>query len=268
MRKKLLMIFLVLSVLFNTAGVFAKSENSYIDSSYVNSGVVYVNYPNDNNTKTKLMIEKDGSKYTYNLNSNNASEGFSLQMGSGEYKISILENVEGNKYKYIFTEKVKAEIENDDLVYLNSIQNVNWKDAPEAVKKAKSLVKGNQSTKDKVKAVYDFLVNNFSYDYEKLDKLSFDYLPDADQMLEDGEGICYDFASLFAVMLRSQGIPVKMVKGYTTNVEGYHAWNEVYDSDTNSWQVIDTTYDAAANKAKAKLKMYKNVDEYEKVFEY
>jgi len=32
-------------------------------------------------------------------------------------------------------------------------------------------------------------------------------------------------------MLRSVGVPAKMVKGYTTNFKEYHAWNEVYVND-------------------------------------
>lgn len=262
------MLFLVFAVMLNAAGVFAKSEGTYINTDSVKSGVIYVNYTNEGNVRAKLMVEKDGSKYTYNLDANTINQGFPLQMGDGEYKVSVLENVSGNKYKYVYKEVINAKIEKGNLVYLNSVQDVNWKAAPKTTRKAKELVAGKKSAEDKVKAVYEYLVSNYSYDYEKLDKLSVDYVPEADRMLEEGKGICYDFASMFAVMLRSQGVPVKLVKGYTKNVEGYHAWNEVYDSKTGKWEVVDTTYDAAARKAKLKTAMYKKANEYEKVYEY
>ena len=52
------------------------------------------------------------------------------------------------------------------------------------------------------------------------------YLPDLDQVLEKKMGICFDYASLTAALLRVQGIAVKLVIGYADNT--YHAWNEVY----------------------------------------
>lgn len=45
-------------------------------------------------------------------------------------------------------------------------------------------------------------------------------------------------------MLRSQGIPAKLVKGNAPkNAAGYHSWNEVHGETKKAWVVIDTTYD-------------------------
>jgi len=93
-------------------------------------------------------------------------------------------------------------------------------------------------------------------------------LPNIDKTLTSGKGICYDFSSVFAAMLRSQGIPVKLVKGYTTNVEGYHAWNEVYNSETGEWIVVDTTYDVVIKDAGRAVSMAKETANYSKVYEY
>ena len=53
------------------------------------------------------------------------------------------------------------------------------------------------------------------------------YIPNPDSTLEEGAGICYDFAALTASMLRSANIHAKLVKGYSTYTPVYHAWNEV-----------------------------------------
>ncbi|MBU5438687.1 transglutaminase domain-containing protein [Tissierella sp. MSJ-40] len=66
-------------------------------------------------------------------------------------------------------------------------------------------------------------------------------------------------------MLRSQGIPTKLVKGYKNDLKAYHAWNEVLLD--NNWVIVDTTYDAALGKNKDN-NMLKNSVEYNKIREY
>ena len=52
------------------------------------------------------------------------------------------------------------------------------------------------------------------------------YTPDIEAIMSSRKGICFDYAAVMASMLRSQGIPTKLVMGYVP--QGYHAWNEVY----------------------------------------
>ena len=53
-----------------------------------------------------------------------------------------------------------------------------------------------------------------------------------DTVLEEKKGICFDYAALMTGMLRSQGIPCKMVFGYAGTI--YHAWISVW-SETDGW---------------------------------
>jgi transglutaminase-like putative cysteine protease len=78
--------------------------------------------------------------------------------------------------------------------------------------------------------------------------------------------MCYDFSSLFASMLRSVNIPAKLVKGYGSKVEGYHAWNEVYLD--GKWQTVDTSFDAQMAQNKQSFSMYKDSSKYDKVSEF
>ena len=61
------------------------------------------------------------------------------------------------------------------------------------------------------------------------------YLPDPDRTYSSRNGICYDYASLMCAMLRSQGIPSRLIKGSTPL--GYHAWNEVF-FEGRGWVVV------------------------------
>jgi len=113
-----------------------------------------------------------------------------------------------------------------------------------------------------IDVLYSYVIENITYDYDKIKTLSYDYTPDIDQVLEDGTGICYDYSVLFASMLRSQNIPAKLVKGYTVNTDVYHAWNEIYLSSTGEWIVVDTTFDAYYYQNKLSFEFQKDTDDY------
>ena len=61
-----------------------------------------------------------------------------------------------------------------------------------------------------------------------------------DDVLSKGRGICFDYAALLACMLRTQGVPVKLVIGYAD--QSYHAWNNVLVD--GQWYRVDTTAEA------------------------
>ena len=82
------------------------------------------------------------------------------------------------------------------------------------------------------------------------------YLPDVDDTLKSGKGICFDYAALMAAMLRAQNIPVKLVTGNVSPNNLSHAWNLVYTREKGwiafkiyfsggSWKLMDATFGAA-----------------------
>ena len=80
------------------------------------------------------------------------------------------------------------------------------------------------------------------------------YLPVLDEVLAKGKGICFDYAALMTAMLRSQGVPCKLVTGYVgTSKPAYHAWISVWSQETGwvdgaiyfdgaVWQRMDPTF--------------------------
>jgi transglutaminase-like putative cysteine protease len=265
MKKLLTAILVALTIAVNPIAAAAGGTPSF-DTSKLDDGIVTISHIAS--ARLKVMVEKDGKKVTYDLKNDGTAETFPLQLGDGSYKVSVLENISGTKYKYVSTQNFGLDLSNDNEVYLASVQNINWNEDMEAIKLAKELTKGLKKDSDKVKKIYEYIVNNIVYDYDKLPTLKSDYVPNIESTLASGTGICYDFSSLFAAMLRSQGIPTKLVKGYSTNVEGYHAWNEVYDSETGTWITIDTTYDSERRVAGRTFSMTKDAAQFTKVYEY
>ena len=78
------------------------------------------------------------------------------------------------------------------------------------------------------------------------------YIPDTNLVLEAGRGVCCDFASVFAAMCRSQGIPCAVATGYRNG--GYHAWNFVYVD--GEWLPVDLTL--AVSRKKVDLRTWKS----------
>ena len=267
MRKLLVSFLIGLAVMMN-ATFAAAAAAPVFDTTGLNSGIVAIACNSDSDKRLKVMVEKSGKSITYDLNNDGLTECFPLQMGEGQYRISVLENTSGTGYKYISTKEVDLDITDDKKIYLASVQNIRWNSDMEAIKTASKLTKGLSTDSEKIKAIYDYVTSNISYDYDKLAKLKKTYVPDIDNTIACGKGICYDFSSVFAAMLRSQGIPAKLIKGYSPNVEGYHSWNEVYNSDTGKWVVIDTTYDSQMKAAKKLYSMEKKQSQYSVSYEF
>lgn len=270
MRKLIISFIISIAVVLNLTAVNAVTINKVpvVNAAQIKNGIVEIAYNTASDKKLKVIVKKDEKQVTYNLKNDGTVESFPLQFGNGDYKVSVLENVNGNKYKYVKSETVKLSLENPNDIYLASVQNIHWNEEMAAIKKAAELTKGLKKDSDKIKEIYQFAVNNFTYDYEKLKTLKNDYLPDIDETLKTRTGICYDYASLMAAMLRSQGIPTKLVKGYAEKVDGYHAWNEIYDESKGKWIIVDATYDSQMKAAKVKYSFEKKASEYTKVNEY
>lgn len=262
LKKRIISLLLVTIIFLSTTMVSVQATNNYIDETQVNSGLIKVNYTSSKGAAVR--VSKENVSYDYILNGNNS---FPLQLGDGEYTVSVLEKVEGNKFKQISKETVTLKSANSNDVYLQSIQMVNWNDDMNAIKKAKELVKNAKTDKEKVTAIYNYIIN-INYDYDKASKISSNYIPSIDEVLKTQNGICYDYSSLFAGMLRSLGIPTKLVMGNKNDIAEYHAWNQVYLQDTNEWVTIDTTYDAGMKEGNAKVTMIKDASEYKIAKEY
>jgi len=253
MLKKLLLI--LVALIFTTN--FAFADNNYFDLSKVNDGIIKINYETSGDNKIKIMIQKDNNRAFYDIGTFNQ---YPLTFGNGNYIVALLENTTGTKYKVISYEKFEITIDKPENVYVNPIFSLNWNDDMSVINKAKELTKELKTDKEKAVAVYNYLVKNFKYDYKKINNIDNSYMPNLENIFKNKLGICSDFSSLYAVMLRSLNIPTKFVKGYKNDIDSYHAWNEVYLD--NEWITVDITYDIALYTNEIKYSFEKTSDDY------
>ena len=264
--KKFLLACLI-SMFVSVAVVPTLATTPEMDAGKVNQGIVQVKVVNPNSKKMKIMIEKDATRYSYVLQAK-AVENFPLQMGNGSYTVYILENIEGDQYRVLSSDTVNLSVSNDNIIYLNSVQLIDWDTTMRAIAKAKELTAGLTTEQEKFDAIYNYMITNFAYDFAKLSTVTSDYLPVIDRIYDAKKGICYDYAAVLGAMLRSVQIPSRLIMGYTEYVPEYHAWNEVYLQSQGRWVVVDTTVDASYAAIDQPLGAYKEDAKYKKVKQY
>jgi hypothetical protein len=268
-------------------------KKSEIDVTNKNDGYIRARSTVKTSKKLKLRtsyVKSDGAKVEhrldYDLNGDGAWETYSLQSGNGQYTIFILEHVEGNRYTQLQMIKIDVEYNRENAPFLVPAQNVNYTADSNAVKKARELSKDAVTELGKVESIYKYIVETIKYDTAKANKISSGeitgYLPRIDDTLETSKGICFDYSSLLAAMLRSQDIPAKLVMGYVaiSPKPSYHAWNEVFIKDIGwirirsqvyfdgkDWGRMDPTF-ASSNTAGKRTQFLSDDRNYEKVKEY
>ncbi|MBE6614641.1 MAG: transglutaminase domain-containing protein [Ruminococcaceae bacterium] len=177
---------------------------------------------------------------------------YTFTQGNGSYTITLFRNVRGTSYKQIATKAVNVTLESSLAPYLASTKEITFSKDDAVGKKAAELCKGLTDTTAKVLAIHNFVAANLSYDYDLAANITSGtiktYVPNTSDVLSAKKGICYDFASLFAAMCRSQEIPCAIEKGYYQNA--YHAWNKVYID--GEWHNVDLTMASSHKIIKAK----------------
>ena len=110
---------------------------------------------------------------------------------------------------------------------------------------------------EKVKAIYEWMILNFEYDYEYNPVVQYF---NVHKTLRTRKGVCYDFSHLFAVLCRSQKIPCYVVDGdKRDNAQYHHTWNRVYFN--GSWWNMDVTFDIVQTKNKGQLYGFRKIDD-------
>lgn len=262
-----LFVFVLCMVTEGTAYAADTKEDVFCDNE---NGIITIKYNNKDNAKMKIGVTKDKQSYYYDLGSGSNEIDIPLTMGNGSYKIKILKNISGTKYGVVVSTNIELELKDENLVYKQSNVVIDFELTDQSIKKSDELVKNCKSDKEIVSTIYQYVIKNFVYDYDKAKTVSAGYLPDIEIVYKNKKGICYDISAIMAAMMRSQGIEVKLVTGYTPNIPGiYHAWNSIYDSEGKSWYTVDGTYDISMYRSGKKYKMKKSEKNYSNIkYEY
>ena len=244
------------SAQFNSSKASGNSKAA-IDTSSASKGYVAARAKSD--ARLKFQVSLNGQSYNYDLPKNGTSIVCPLSMGSGTYQLSILQNTSSNRYAILYSTTVTAQIASETAPYLIPSVFCNYTQRSDCTALAKELTKDADNEGDALASIYNYVVENIAYDKEKASELAggSGYIPDPDETLATKRGICLDYASLTAAMLRSVGIPCKVITGYVSGNDIYHAWNMVYidgtwkttsiDVQSKTWTRLDPTLASAGS---------------------
>ncbi|MDP3448483.1 MAG: transglutaminase-like domain-containing protein [Eubacteriales bacterium] len=220
-------------VIYSGAGVT-------IDASHTDQGYVMIRCE-PSEKRLKARIATSAQTYYYDLPGGEVYSVFPLQMGDGAYTVRVMEQMEDDLYAVRYGAEVQVVLASETVPFLYPNQYV-WYDADKkSVQKAHELAGGLTNQADIAGLFYDYVVKSMTYDTKKAETVERGYLPDADDALDTGTGICFDYAALLAVMLRAEGIPTRMLIGTVRPDNLYHAWNSVYLD--GAWVWMDPTLD-------------------------
>ncbi len=254
-----------------------ENDQMVIDYSNITKGYVMVKYKKSTDVKLKAQVKcPTGIAYTYNLTAKKWST-FPLSEGDGEYKVTVYTNISGNTYATAGSQSFNAQITDGRTPFLMANQFVNYTSNTKCVKKAATLCKGTSSEMKKVKKIYDWVIKNFSYDTKKAKTVQSGYLPNLNSVYKAKKGICFDYAALMTAMLRSQGVPTKLVIGYAGSA--YHAWISVYSEkdgwinnviyfDGENWNLMDPTFASSSNSSPSVMKFIGDGSNYKAKYAY
>ena len=229
-----------------------------LDLSAAEEGYVAVSAASDR--RLKFQVIKDGVTYTYDLASDGTPSIFPLQSGDGSYSFRLMENVMEGKYSELCSSTREVTLADEFQPYLRPNVLVNYSETSACVGLARELAAASADDAGLIKAVYDYICVHVRYDTEKALTVKAGYLPDPDSTLREEKGICFDYAALGAAMLRSQGVPTKLITGYVSPDGLYHAWNMFYTEasgwitvefriDPRNWNRLDLTFSAGGTGA-------------------
>lgn len=214
---------------------------SYIDISKVHNGYVSMRYVGETDKKFRARVILGGEITTYVIHPNQEYR-FCFPYGPGEYEIIMFENTHDTRYRRVLSEKVDVSEDDYQKSLLCPATYYNYDKVQGVSMKAQDLWDVKKTDRENAKFVFDWVASSFKYDMERMNFVESGYLPDLSHVLEKGGGVCLDYSSLYASMLRSQGVPCQIVVG-NEGVWGdmqCHAWCRALID--GKWTYIDPTF--------------------------
>ena len=180
---------------------------------------------------------------------------YPISNGSGMYEITIYEHVEDKTYVVKYSENVEFIVDQD--VFLSSNTVVAWIDETSISERFKGW---------SVLSVYTYLKYSMEYDEDFHDDKDISYIVDIAETYDSMSGTCYEFSVIFAAIMRSNGIPCKVVHGELGLLKQYHAWNEVYMD--GEWKIVDLTLAVTSRSGTYISDIYEDETNYSRIYEY
>ncbi|MBQ9043863.1 MAG: transglutaminase domain-containing protein [Eggerthellaceae bacterium] len=209
--------------------------------------------------RLKFQVASGDMTYNYDLPNDDTPTVYPINMGNGAYRFRIMKNTDGNNYVELESVEDDVALSSEFAPFTIPNQFCDYDETSQCVQIARQVTASAANQGEAVQAVCEYVVDNVSYDTDKAQLLSTTtgYIPNPDDTLATGTGVCFDYASLGAAMLRSQGIPTKIITGYVSPGDLYHAWIMVYidgswhtgefSVDPDTWSRVDLTFAASGS---------------------
>ena len=239
-----------------------KNGKAVIDYSNTKDGYVMVQYTAQTSKPLKAQV-KGPTTYKYNLKQGQWTI-FPLSDGNGSYQVSVFQNVSGTRYTNELSQSFKVELTDEFAPFLRPNQYVDYSNAVNTLAKAKDLTKGHHLSPEAggrhLRLCCQKPQLRLSKGLHGQKRLSAGPGHGAGRE----KGICFDYAALMAGMVRSLGIPCKLVVGYAGSA--YHAWISIWTEESGwvdnviffngtSWQRMEPTF-ASSGKQSASIMAY------------
>ncbi len=212
-------------------------------------------------------------KQEYDVNLNEGVYTINVYMNDKEYGsyqgVYIGINMHKTKAGIIFEDSPVYESNLEYLGHNNKVSSLDLnldgfsqKDKMRLLELATRITKNKQTDYDKTLAVSEWVSQNIYYDLDAFNARTFGKT-DAIGTLDERRSICQGYAALTMALLRSIGIPTKLVFGYALGVDPgsdtweeandrrpNHVWNEVFID--SRWIIVDTTWNSKNRYEKGK----------------
>lgn len=236
--------------------VISGNDSILIDISNSSEGYICASYRGISDKIKFFVITPDQVRYTYDLSMSEEWSVLPLTGGNGTYTFDVREHVQDDLYSNLYVSDYDVTLNDEFRPFLYPNQFTWFTADTAAVAEASQLAADAKTGLDVVGNIYNYVIKHITYDTEKAENIPAGYLPDVDETLSSGSGICFDYAALMTAMLRSQGIPTKLEIGYSGEI--YHAWistwlpetgwiNNVIEFDGTDWSLMDPTLAASNN---------------------
>ena len=233
-----------------------ETRKALIDYSNSADGYVMIKFLEETDKMLRVRVTgPSGTNYQYTLKQDGSYDVYPLSDGNGSYTVSAFEHVEGNNYSVAATVTIDVSLDDEFAPFIRPNKFVNFSADSRTVAKAAEIINSSMHLTEKISEIYNYVIANITYNREFANEvvngMHSNYVPDVDAILASGKGICFDYAAVMTSMLRSQGIPTRLVIGYAG--DDYHAWIDVYSMeegwinssiffDGETWKLMDPTF--------------------------
>jgi len=213
-------------------------------------GVQLVEYESLNPRPLKQYTDRDGNLMAvYKLK---AKQKMDIELvGSAKITGKQIDPTKGGGFK-----DIPASVRN---VYTRPLKY--WEaNSDDVTKVVASVINNNSTVTENAQNIYQYLVNNYSYEFNIAKKDYVDRKGAAAALFNKSEWGCMEFTDSFIAIARAAGIPAREINGYAlTSIDAQrplsvtfksgdllHAWPEFYDPKFG-WVQVDPTWGDTSN---------------------